>query len=165
MPRRLDNRGSTTAAPRWAGDWENLSLVATDLAGQRAMHYPLHVQRGTLSAEEAAAGIRIAQAIALDWRRLVDWAARPSERRREPMSMPAEAPHATPAERVATLASAATRARQLADKEPQDMYRPDYAELVETLLWHERGRFGPRWLLETNIHLRATLASHHRRAA
>ncbi|ARS29050.1 hypothetical protein [Sphingomonas sp. KC8] len=148
-------------------------MIATDLHAQRATQYPAHVAKGTLTAADAATGIRIAAAIEADWHHV---------RTLQPRAV---APAATKAEKVTTLEDAVTRTRLRAGKAGQKMpklaqryvgdlgelhhlaetgwfsahkkqvaafvYAAEYAELVETLLWWERRPLGHLFIASINI--------------
>lgn len=100
--------------PRYADEHQDLATVAADLAA--------HSVRWS-SPDTAQANIAIAAAIAADWRRVADrGAVRPAST-------------VTNAQKAATLAEAATRARELARRQPMSEQRAIYAEIVETLHW------------------------------
>jgi hypothetical protein len=137
--------------PRFAYEHADLAAVAGDLIAQRTLKYPDAVARGTLSAEQAADGLRIMTTIAADWKRHRDLILHGL-----PAAIGAEAEAATSAERIATLEQAAQRARQIAASKPADADRAYYADCVETLLWWERQPFGGiRFITDTNLALRA----------
>jgi hypothetical protein len=127
-----------TDRPQHADDWEVLAAVAADLHAQRALHYPAHVAKGTLSLAEADAGIRIMGAIAADWRRALD---------RRPI--PATVQPASDTEKVETLEAAAARHQRRVDKAQADMmaafatanppFRTPDVSIVELRSFAERG--------------------------
>jgi hypothetical protein len=139
-----------TERPRWIHEFEDLAAVAGDLIARRTRDYPGHIERGTISAEEAAAGIRIMAAITYDWRRHIDLI---RLRLAEPTNP--EPKPATRAERIATLETATARAAALAAKTPDNQVAADYAEMVATLLWWERETLGIRFITDTNLAMRA----------
>jgi hypothetical protein len=58
--------------PTWPsdGDWPFFAAVAADLLADRERLYPGLIGKGTLSAEQAADGLRIMKAIVADWKRI-----------------------------------------------------------------------------------------------
>lgn len=143
----------TAPAPRWANELDVLATVAGDLIAKRVEKYPEQVERGLISAEDAATGTRIMAAIAHDWRRHVDLIVE-----RKPGTAPEPAP-ATRAERIATLEKSAAGAAARSASKPGDLYRAEYAEVVATLLWWERDTRGIRFITDTNLVLRRRLTA------
>lgn len=144
----------TAPRPRWALEIDMLTAVAGDLIAQRTLKYPEAVEKGHLTSEAAADGLRIMAAIAHDWRRYLDLVIL---RRPAMISPPAEA--ATREERIATLEAAAAKAAALAVRKDSDVYRREYADLVETLLWWERQDHGIAFITDVCLELRHRAAS------
>lgn len=178
----------TLNRPSWAGETAALAMVATDLHEQRVAAYPGLVSTGKLAADAAAAGLRIAAAIAIDWRRRANLA-----------PLPCETMRAARVERIATLEQALARPRHQCAKTRAAVSRdtharaavyadlPDidraqflfslveaglavdagvkpwlfaceYLELIETLLWWERQTTGFDELTTLTAALRASVA-------
>ncbi|MDX3885563.1 MAG: hypothetical protein QHC65_14170 [Sphingomonas sp.] len=159
--------------PRWAAEWHALATAAAHLHAQRAARYPAAIEKGAITADAAAVGIRIAAAIAADWRHVATLAPREA------------GPEASKAERIDTLTAALrqTRAKEgkageqlpklarryigdpgeLATMNDRGWFgagRPlvtaylnaaEHAELIETLLWWERQPFDHLFAASLNI--------------
>jgi hypothetical protein len=117
--------------PRLWDATDALCFVARDILRNRQEGYPAAVESGKLSPDASADGLRIAAAIAADWTIAIELSNHFPEFAPQELAAPLDfTAQATPAERIATLE--AVRAH------PGVTGRPDYAEIVEALLWWER---------------------------
>ena len=118
--------------PARRNDWPRLAAMAAQLLAQREERYPALVDAGRLDPHVADRGRRVMRAIAEQWRRVTT---------REPLSAPLDYGAdlgASWAEMLADLASAATRAAQIAAKAPDDRQLREQADLTRALHWHQQ---------------------------
>lgn len=134
-------------------DHRTLAHVAVYLHRQRAEQYPALVDAGALTPEAARAGLRIARAIAADWRAIARLEPEPD------WLWDADRGGAYGFERRNTLTDMAIRAREIATADPS-ADRSDLADAIEALLASETARPSARWLVDTTLALRAQAAAH-----
>lgn len=122
--------GPPVTRPRLWDATDALCWVARDILRKRMHGYPAAVSAAKMTPVAAEAGLRIAAAIAADWTRAIEQSPVPDftpPPLPQPLDMRATA---TPAERLATIEAALAHPAVKSD--------PDYAQLVEALLWWER---------------------------
>lgn len=137
--------------PRLWDATDAMCWIARDILRKRMSGYPAAVSGDKMTPAASETGLRIAAAIAADWTRAVEFSPVP-DFTPPPLPLPLDMhATATQAERIATLEAAAAHPSVQAD--------PDYAELVEALLWWERaaeqGRTPIAMLNSINAELRA----------
>lgn len=117
--------------PRLWDATDALCWIARDILRKRMVGYPAAVTAGKMTPIAAETGLRIASAIAADWTRAIELTPHFPDFTPPPLPQPLDIRAiATPAERIDTLRTALAHPAVQSD--------PDYAELVEALLWWEQ---------------------------
>lgn len=116
--------------------WPNLLATAQAIVAQRESRYPAEVERGRMTAYEAERGLRVARALVRQWHAVVDradWYDAESD-----FAFGDGTSGAGEVELRADLATAVSRAAEIADRNPDDQAARLLAARVAALAWHQR---------------------------
>lgn len=124
--------------PAMASDWPALALAARQMLAQRESSAAGNVEKGRLTATQAADRIRVARALSQLWDTI---ATGQPPYDFETAWIVSEGQDGTyPHELRTDLDAAAARARTLADRKGEDAAAAAFAEALAALAWHARPR-------------------------
>lgn len=122
--------------PALASDWPALALAARQMLAQREASVAGNVEKGRLTASQAADRVRVARALSRLWDTI---AAGQPPYDFETAWVVSEGREGTyPHELRSDLDAAAARARTLADRKGEDAAAAAFAEALAALAWHAR---------------------------
>ena len=127
-----------TPLPALASDWHALAVAARRILDQRRTLDPQQVEKGRLTAADAAARLRIATALVAQWDSIA--AGQPPYDAETAWIASGGAKGTYPHELRTDLNAAADRARALADRHGEDADAAQFAAAVAALAWHARPR-------------------------
>lgn len=124
--------------PPLASDWPALASAAHRILAQRRTLDPQQVEKGRLTAADAATRLRVATALAAQWDSIA--AGQPPYDAETAWIVSNGTEGTYPHELRTDLNAAADRARALADRHGEDAEAAHFAEAVAALGWHARPR-------------------------
>lgn len=127
-----------TGMPPMASDWPALATAARQMLAQRETSADANVEKGRLTAAQAADRIRVARALSRLWDTIAAGAIPYDFETAWIDSAGHEGTY--PHELRADLDAAAARARTLADRKGEDAKAAAFAEALAALAWHARPR-------------------------
>lgn len=122
--------------PALASDWPALAVAARRILDQRRTLDPQQVEKGRLTAADAATRLRVATALVAQWDSIA--AGQPPYDAETAWIVSGGAEGTYPHELRTDLNAAADRARALADRHGEDAEAAHFAEAVAALAWHAR---------------------------
>ncbi len=122
--------------PALASDWPALARAAHRILDQRRTLDPQQVEKGRLTAAEAAARLRVATALSALWDSIATGQPPYDAETAWIASKGTEGTY--PHELRTDLNAAANRARALADRHGEDAEAAHFADAVAALAWHAR---------------------------
>ncbi len=142
------------SVPAMASDWPALALAARQMLAQRESSAASNVEKGRLTAAQAADRIRVARALASLWDTIT--AGQPPYDFETAWIDSAGREGTYPHELRADLDAAAGRARILADRKGEDAGAEAFAQALAALAWHARPRDHVSHILDV-AHVNAAL--------
>lgn len=124
--------------PALASDWPALAVAARRILDQRRTLDPQQVEKGRLTAADAATRLRVATALVAQWDSIV--AGQPPYDAETAWIVSGGTEGTYPHELRTDLTAAAGRARALADRHGENAEAALFAEAVAALAWHARPR-------------------------
>lgn len=126
------------SVPDMVSDWPALALAARQMLAQREASAAGNVEKGRLTAGQAADRIRVARALSRLWDTIA--AGQPPYDFETAWIFSAGREGTYPHELRTDLDAAAARARTIADRKGEDASAATFAEALAALAWHARPR-------------------------
>ncbi len=122
--------------PNMASEWPALALAARQMLAQREASAAANVEKGRLTAAQAADRIRVARALSQLWDTIA--AGQPPYDFETAWMVSGGREGTYPYELRTDLDAAAARARTIADRRGENAYAAAFADALAALAWHAR---------------------------